>query len=218
MKILKVDTLKIPDIKIIHFAKYADRRGYFTEPYRKTICINHPDLKDCMKGVEFVQINESFSKAGVIRGLHFQWNPYMSKLVRTIHGHMIDLFLDIRLGSPTFGKIMGYDMPTSSQTDYGEWIWIPKGFAHGNLFLKDTTIEYLCTGEYSPTCEAGISPKSPDLDWSLCDTKLKLLFDTLANETELISDKDLNGLSLNIWKADERANRFIYNYIEGVKE
>ena len=95
MKIIEVKCLAIPDVKVIRFGRFRDHRGYFTEPFRKSDFAHHPEM-GFMKGVEFFQANESFSNAGVIRGLHFQWNPYMGKLVRTIAGRMVDLVLDIR--------------------------------------------------------------------------------------------------------------------------
>ena len=107
-----------------------------------------------------MQANQSLSEKGVMRGMHFQWNPYMGKLVRTISGHMVDMVLDIRIDSPTFGKMIAYDMPASDENDYDEWIWVPPGFAHGNFFSEKTIIEYMCTGQYSPGCEACISPFS----------------------------------------------------------
>jgi dTDP-4-dehydrorhamnose 3,5-epimerase len=161
-----------------------------------------------MKGVEFVQANESYSKQGTLRGLHFQWNPYMGKLVRTISGRMVDIVLDIRKGSPTLGKAIMYDMPADNHADAQEWIWVPPGFAHGNVFPQDTLIEYFCSGEYSQGCEAGISPYAPDIDWSTCDPVLKALFDGIANKTDLVTDKDRNGLSLAKWLNDERSINF----------
>ena len=209
MKILEVRALEIEAVKVIRFARFRDHRGYFTEQFRKSDFQGHLET-DFFKGVEFVQANESFSKAGTVRGLHFQWNPYMGKLVRTISGRMVDMVLDIRKASPTFGKIILYDMPADEQADYGEWIWIPPGFAHGNFFLKDTIIEYFCSGEYSPGCEAGISPLAQDIDWSLCDESLKKLYDKIAPTTSLITDKDKNGFSVSRWENDERSNNFIY--------
>jgi len=209
MKILEVRALEIEAVKVIRFARFRDHRGYFTEQFRKSDFQGHLET-DFFKGVEFVQANESFSKAGTVRGLHFQWNPYMGKLVRTVSGRMVDMVLDIRKASPTFGKIILYDMPADEQADYGEWIWIPPGFAHGNFFLKDTIIEYFCSGEYSPGCEAGISPLAQDIDWSLCDESLKKLYDKIAPTTSLITDKDKNGFSVSRWENDERSNNFIY--------
>ncbi|MEK7144821.1 MAG: dTDP-4-dehydrorhamnose 3,5-epimerase family protein [Patescibacteria group bacterium] len=213
MKILSVKTLALPEIKVVQFALFKDHRGYFTEPYRKSDLTAHPDLPFSKSG-DFVQENESFSKSHTLRGLHFQWNPFMGKMVRTLFGHMIDIVMDIRLGSPNYGKAILYDMPRSVDADMGEWIWAPPGFAHGNLFLEPTAIEYLCTGEYSQGCEAGISPLSPDIDWSLAEVGLKAELDkNIASEELLISDKDRLGLSVKDWSADARSSNFIYGKV-----
>ena len=209
MKLLGVKTLEITAVKAIRFARFCDHRGYFTEQYRRSDFTNHPEM-GFMKGVEFVQCNESYSRKGTVRGLHFQWNPYMGKLVRTLSGRMIDMVLDIRKDSPTFGKLIAYDMPSNHEADYNEWIWVGPGFAHGNFFPEDTLIEYFCSGEYSPGCQAGISPLADDIDWSLCDVKLKALFDEIAHETSLITDKDRDGLTVEAWENDERSGNFVY--------
>jgi dTDP-4-dehydrorhamnose 3,5-epimerase len=212
MKILAAKQLKIREIKVIRFARFCDQRGYFTEHFRNSDFQANP-LTPFMRVVEFVQTNESFSKTGTVRGLHFQWNPYMGKLVRTLYGHMVDLILDIRRGSPTFGKAIAYDMPSNRSEDFNEWIWVPPGFAHGNVFLEDTSIEYFCSGEYSPRHEAGISPLAEDIDWSLCDEDLRKTYYEIAWSTRLITDNDRNGLSVSGWEKDERSNNFIY--VEG---
>lgn len=205
MKIVEQRPLAIPGVMAVRFARFRDMRGYFTETYRRS------DFEgiDGLKGLSFVQGNESFSRAGVVRGLHFQWNPFMGKLVRTVHGRMVDLFLDVRKGSPTFGKIAAHDMPSSSDAESAEWIWVPPGFAHGNFFSADSTIEYLCSGEYSPGCEAGVSPFCPELDWSLCDPALKAEFDALG-ASAIATDKDRNGFSLSGWAADPRSGNFVF--------
>ncbi|HEV3204476.1 MAG TPA: dTDP-4-dehydrorhamnose 3,5-epimerase family protein [Gemmataceae bacterium] len=208
MKIISVQSLPFPEIKVIRFARFGDHRGYFTEHFRKSDFRSNP-LTPFMKDVEFLQTNESFSRTGTIRGLHFQWNPYMGKMVRTIQGHMIDLILDIRQGSPHFGKIIAYDMPSQNALEFNEWIWIPPGFAHGNFFPEDSLIEYYCSGEYSQGCEAGISPLAKDIDWSLCDPTLRKRFDQLAQGTPLLTDKDKNGLSVAAWEKDERSRHFV---------
>ena len=195
MKITEVKSLSIEAVKVVRFARFCDHRGFFTEHYRKSDFDNHPEM-NFLKQTDFVQFNESYSKAGTVRGLHFQWNPYMGKLVRTVKGRMVDMVLDIRKGSPTFGKILLYNMPVDVDQQYSEWIWVPPGFAHGNFFSEESMIEYLCTGQYSPGCEAGISPLSKDLDWSVCDENLKKEFMELAEATELMTDKDRNGYSL----------------------
>ncbi len=205
MKIIEVKNLSLPDVKIIKYARFKDSRGYFTETFRAT------DFQKVIPDFSIFQVNESYSAIkGVIRGLHLQWNPYMGKLVRTIKGHMVDLFLDIRKGSPTYGKIAAYDMAENSKNDWGEWIWIPVGFAHGNFFIEETAIEYFCTGEYAPANEAGILPTSRDLDWSLCDPLLKKQFDDLIKSGVVLSEKDKKNLTLTEWGNDSRSNNFIY--------
>jgi dTDP-4-dehydrorhamnose 3,5-epimerase len=209
MKILSVNTLAIPDVKIIRFGRFSDHRGYFTEPFRRSDVDGHSELA-FLHGIAFPQTNESWSRAGTVRGLHFQWNPFMGKLVRTVHGHMVDIFLDIRLGSPTFGKVAMHDMPASNDLAEGSWIWVPPGFAHGNYYPRESHIEYFCSGEYSAGCEAAISPFSPDLDWSLCDPALKQQFDATVAGGAIVSDKDKQAPHLAQWQADQRAQNFEY--------
>ncbi|SRR3989344_1023380 len=213
MKILEINELKIPEIKTIKFARFHDHRGYFTEQFRKSDLFNRSELNS-MKGINFVQANQSYSKKGTIRGMHFQWNPYMGKMVRTLSGHMVDLILDIRKGSPNYGKMIAYEMQESDVKEYDEWIWVPQGFAHGNFFIEDSKIEYMCSGEYNSNCESGISPLAKDINWSLCDKKLKNKFDRISNLTKLITDKDKDGFSLEKWSNDERSNNFIYEKLK----
>jgi len=212
VKILEVRELAMPEIKVIRFARFGDQRGYFAETFRKSD-LSNMNAVSFMKGIDFVQCNESFSKKGVVRGLHFQWNPYMGKLVRVIIGRMVDLVLDIRKGSPNFGRAIAYDMPSKREDSHSDWIWVPPGFAHGNLFTEDTVIQYFCSGEYSPACEAGISPLSKDIDWSTCEPSLKKLFDTIAFKTKLITDKDRGGFSVSAWEKDKRSDNFIFGKV-----
>jgi dTDP-4-dehydrorhamnose 3,5-epimerase len=207
LKIIEVKNLELPSVKVIRFGRFCDPRGFFAEPFRKSDFLNDPRL-DFMKDIVFSQMNESYSKPKVIRGLHFQWNPYMGKLVRTIAGRMVDIFLDIRKGSKTFGQAAMYAMPDDSTADYSEWIWVPPGFAHGNFFSTDSRIEYLCSGEYSPGCEAGISPLASDIDWSLCRAELKAEFLKIAKGKPLITDKDKSGFSVAGWEKDPRSENF----------
>ncbi|MCK5149250.1 dTDP-4-dehydrorhamnose 3,5-epimerase family protein [bacterium] len=213
MKVVEVKSLGIEAIKVIRFARFCDHRGYFTEHFRKSDFVNHPEM-GFMKDVEFVQCNESCSHKGTIRGLHFQWNPFMGKMVRTLSGRMVDMLLDIRKGSPTFGKIICYDMPAGLDKDYSEWIWIPPGFAHGNFFTEETMIEYFCSGEYSPGCEAGISPLAEDIDWVLCDSELRKIFDGIAFSTDLITEKDKEGFTVKSWVEDDRSDNFLYEELK----
>ena len=213
MKIVEVSALAIPAVKTIRYQRFVDHRGYFTEQFRQSDF--EGEQTPFLHGVRWLQANESFSRQGTIRGMHFQWNPYMGKLVRTIRGHMVDLVLDIRKGSPTYGKAIAYDMPVAGDETTGEWIWVPPGFAHGNAFPADTVIEYFCSGEYSPGCEAGISPFADDIDWSLCDPILRDAFLTIARSTELVTDKDRNGLTMAVWTADERSENFRFDTLGG---
>jgi len=203
MKILEVKPLVFPEIKVIKFHRFGDDRGYFTETYRES------DLIKVLPDFKIKQINESASQKGVIRGLHFQFDPFMAKLVRTIAGSMIDLFMDIRIDSPNFGKISGYSMPYKFTDSFSEWIYIPVGFAHGNIYLEDSRIEYFCTSEYHPETEVGISPKATDIDWSLCDPFVKKTFDEYS-KTAIMSPKDLAGMTIETWKKDERNKNFNY--------
>lgn len=212
MKITAVESLKLDDVKVIRFARFRDHRGYFTEHYKKSDFAGHCEM-EFLKGAEFVQCNECYSRKGAVRGLHFQWNPYMGKLVRTVSGRMVDMVLDIRKGSPTFGKIICYNMPASQEQDYAEWIWVPPGFAHGFFFPEDSLVEYFCSGGYNAACEAGISPLATDIDWSLCDPELANEFKEIASATELITDKDRNAFSVTAWQADERYGNFIYGQL-----
>jgi dTDP-4-dehydrorhamnose 3,5-epimerase len=210
MKIVEVKPLAFPEVAVIRFARFKDNRGYFTEHYRAS---DFAGL-DHLRGVDFLQMNESFSRAGTIRGLHFQWDPYQGKLVRAVRGRLIDLVMDIRKGSPTFGKIVAEDMPAGSDDDHSSWIWVPPGFAHGMLLVEDTLVEYLCSAEYNPKGEAGISPFADDIDWSLCDPALRALYQRVAATTELVSPKDREAPSVSGWAGDPRSSHFTYDRAE----
>ena len=93
MKILAVKSLVIPDVKVIKYARFCDQRGYFTEHFRRSDLQTHPALS-FLQHMEFLQTNESYSRQGTIRGLHFQWNPLMGKLVRPLSGRLVDMALD----------------------------------------------------------------------------------------------------------------------------
>ncbi|MBN2243550.1 MAG: dTDP-4-dehydrorhamnose 3,5-epimerase family protein [Acidobacteria bacterium] len=209
MKVVDVRSLALPEIKIIRYGRFPDERGYFAEHFRKSDFAGNAKL-DFLKNVEFLQCNESRSNPGTIRGLHFQWNPYQGKMVRILQGRMVDLVLDIRKGSPNLGKIVGYDMPANHNADYGEWLWVPPGFAHGNFYPQLSHIEYFCSGEYSPRCESGISPLAADIDWSIFDPGLREEFDKLISGDPLISDKDRNGHTIASWMEHPDSEQFLY--------
>jgi len=208
MKLLHVQSLALEAVKVVRLARFPDDRGYFAENYRVSDFQRLEGL-EFLGGSRVLQCNESFSRPGTIRGLHFQWNPFQGKLVRTVFGRMVDMVLDIRLTSPTFGKIICYDLPEDRAAAYQEWIWVPPGFAHGTFFPEESLIEYFCTGEYSPGCEAGISPLAPDLDWSLCAPALQQLFESISAASPAMSPKDRAGCSLTQWARDERSAHFV---------
>lgn len=212
MKILEIKNLEIPEVKVIKFQRFIDERGYFSET------INIPQMKeiealDFIRKYDFLQVNEAHSKANTLRGLHFQWSPFMGKLVRCIHGRLIDFALDIRKNSPTFGKIVGADLKTSQSDDFNQWMWIPPGFAHGTLLTDESTIEYFCTATWSPQTEFGISPLAQDIDWSLCDKLCKDEFDNALSANVNINQRDKNYPNLENWIDDERSSNFNYGEI-----
>ena len=209
MNIEEVKNLALTGVKSIRYKRFVDHRGYFTETMRKSD-LDVIENGSIFKQVNFVQSNESFSKKGVVRGLHFQWDPYMGKLIRTIEGRMVDMVMDIRKGSKNFGQIILFDMPSNRDDDFGTWLWVPVGFAHGNFFTEDSIIEYYCTGSYNPQGEAGISPLSEDIDWSLCDKSLLDEFIKITQSDKLLmSDKDKEGHSLETWSQMPESDKFI---------
>lgn len=206
MKILEIKKLIIPEIKVITFQRFGDERGYFTETFRRSDFEGREEIS-FFKDLHFLQSNESRSSKNIFRGLHFQWDPFMGKLVRTINGHMIDFALDIRPNSKTFGKIIGYDMPSKWEDKEDSWIWIPVGFAHGVYFLEDTTIEYFCTGEWNPKAEASINPLAEDINWDLCNEEIKKIF--FNNKEDIIlSEKDSKGYDISAWSSLPESAKF----------
>lgn len=163
---MKVFETKIPGLLEIEPAIFGDERGYFYESY------NRQKFHDAGITDDFVQDNQSKSGAGVLRGLHFQNPPYeQGKLVRVIHGSVLDVAVDIRQNSPTYGehhKVM-------LSGDNKKIFWIPPGFAHGFVTLEDDTIfAYKCTGFYNKESEGSVHWNDPDLniDWGVSNPSL----------------------------------------------
>lgn len=206
MKIESVTELALPEVKVLRFARFPDERGYFTEVYRNT------QVAEALgtDGFDAAQVNESHSRAGVVRGLHAQFNPWQGKLVRPLHGKFIDLAADIRQGSPSFGKVVAYQLCQDPSIMFDEWIWIPPGFAHGVVFNDQGTIQYLCTSAWSPGCELSIAPGADDLDWSLCEAGLREEVRGFLEQEVVVNEKDRAGLTLAEWSADPRIAEFIY--------
>lgn len=166
---MKFIETKIPDVMIIEPIIFSDDRGYFEETYRKD------KLEEAIGySIDFVQDNESKSSYGVLRGLHFQLPPFaQSKLVRVIKGTILDVAVDIRKGSPTFGKYVSVELSEKNK----RMVFIPRGFAHGFVVLSDEAIfSYKVDNYYSKENDCGIAYNDPSLgiDWQLDSDALKL--------------------------------------------
>ena len=166
MKVRKTD---IQDLLVIEPEIYGDSRGYFFESFSKK-------KFEAATGVhaDFVQDNESKSAYGVIRGLHFQKDPHaQAKLVRVVRGKVLDVAVDLRPDSPTYGR---YHVEELSEDNHLQ-MFIPKGFAHGFSVLSDEAVlQYKCDGYYNPESEGGIAWNDPDLniDWGIPAEKVIL--------------------------------------------
>ncbi|BBP44311.1 dTDP-4-dehydrorhamnose 3,5-epimerase [Thiosulfativibrio zosterae] len=159
----------IPDVILIQPKVHGDHRGYFVETFRQ-------DKFEAALGyqVNFCQDNESKSTKGVLRGLHFQLPPFaQSKLVRVIEGEVLDVAVDIRQNSPTFGQHVAVLLNDSNKHQ----LFIPRGFAHGFLVLSESaTFAYKVDNYYSPECDRGLAFDDPELkiDWQLPKALLQL--------------------------------------------
>ncbi len=158
---MKVIQTAIPGVVIIEPRIFNDERGYFFESFSQR------DFNQEVREIHFVQDNESKSSYGVLRGLHFQKTPYaQSKLVRVIKGSVLDVAVDIRKGSPTFGQHVAVELTGDNHRQF----FIPRGFAHGFSVLTDEVVfQYKCDNFYAPQAEGALAWNDPDLhiDWRL---------------------------------------------------
>ncbi|MDE6673828.1 MAG: dTDP-4-dehydrorhamnose 3,5-epimerase [Acetatifactor sp.] len=151
---ITVETCEIEGLKVITPTVFGDARGYFVETY------NYNDYKAAGIDVEFVQDNQSASKKGVLRGLHFQIQYPQDKLVRVIKGEVFDVAVDLRKGSPTFGQWHGVLLSEENMKQF----FVPKGFAHGFLVLSDyAEFCYKCSDFYHPGDEGGLKYDDPEI-------------------------------------------------------
>jgi len=182
---LKFTPQSIPDVVLIEPTVHGDNRGYFIETFRQ-------DLFDKTIGyrVNFIQDNESKSTKGVLRGLHYQLPPYtQSKLVRVIEGNVLDVAVDIRKSSPTFGQSVTAELTAENKHQ----LFVPHGFAHGFVVLSDSaTFAYKVDNYYAPEHDRGIAFDDKDLaiDWYLPLDTLQLS-DKDKNHPTLANVKDL---------------------------
>ena len=148
------ERLSIPEVILIKPKVFDDERGFFLEFYKYSI------FKEAGIDFIFVQDNHSKSKKGVLRGLHYQLNPKaQGKLVRCIRGKVWDVAVDIRKGSPTYGKWVAVELSEENKF----MLWIPPGFAHGFVAFEDSEIIYKCTSEYEPSLDRGIIWNDPEI-------------------------------------------------------
>ena len=158
----------IPEVKILVPELFGDERGYFFESW------NEKKYRACGIECAWIQDNESLSSRGVLRGLHYQLAPYtQAKLVRVIEGKVLDVTLDIRKGSPTFGKHIAVELSSENKRQ----LFIPRGFAHGFVVLSEKALfSYKCDNGYMPSHERGIAFDDPDLgiNWPIPPQELIL--------------------------------------------
>lgn len=153
---MKVTDLALPDVKLIQLAVHRDQRGSFVETYREA------DWRSLPGGARFIQDNQSRSRSpGTLRGLHYQMPPFaQAKLVQVLTGRVLDVVVDLRRGSPDFGRHVAIEMAAED----GLQVFVPAGFAHGFLTLEaDCLVSYKVTAPYDPKSERGIAWNDPDL-------------------------------------------------------
>jgi len=176
---MKFTEQSIKGVWVIEPQRFGDKRGYFSEVFKQA------DFDAHVGHVDFVQDNESFSSRGVLRGLHFQRGEWsQAKLVRVSRGTVLDVAVDLRHGSPTWGRHVAVEL----SADTGRQLFIPRGFAHGFVVLSDVAqFQYKVDNIYAPHSEATLRFDEPRLgiDWRI------------AQDEMMLSDKDLKGLTLD---------------------
>lgn len=185
---MEVIKTSIEGVVIIEPRIFRDARGYFFESF------SQKEFDEKVRPIHFVQDNESMSSYGVMRGLHFQRPPYtQSKLVRCVRGRVLDVAVDIRKGSPTYGQHVAVELTEENHRQF----FIPRGFAHGFAVLSETAVfQYKCDNFYAPQADGGISIKDESLgiDWQI------------PVEKAILSEKDLRHIRL-----EEFDSPFDYN-------
>ena len=175
---MKVIKTKIERVVIIEPKVFKDTRGYFFESF------SQKEFEEKVRPIKFVQDNESMSSYGVMRGLHFQCPPYaQSKLVRCVKGRVLDVAVDIRKGSPTYGQHVAVELTEDNHRQF----FIPRGFAHGFAVLSDIAVfQYKCDNFYAPEADGGINIKdeSLNIDWQI------------PMSSAILSEKDLKHVCL----------------------
>lgn len=189
MDVIKTD---IEGVVILEPRLFEDERGYFFEAFSER------EFAEKVRECHFVQENEAYSTYGVVRGLHFQRPPHaQSKLVRVVRGRVLDVVVDIRKGSPTFGKHIAVELSAENHRQF----FIPRGFAHGySVLSEEALLEYKCDNYYAPASEGAILWNDPALgiDWQL------------PSESVILSDKDMKNPALAECEALFNYNETLY--------
>jgi dTDP-4-dehydrorhamnose 3,5-epimerase len=186
---IKIESKFLRDVTVVVPEVFRDSRGFFMETFRED------QFRAKGLPVQFVQDNHSRSVKGVVRGLHFQWDPPMGKLMRVSLGSAFLVAVDIRKGSPTLGKWVGIE----ASAENCRQVWAPAGFARGFCVLSDVAeIQYKCTGIYNNKAESGIRWDDPEIgiEWPLRDVSL--------------SDKDRNAQTFAQWLLKPESANFTY--------
>lgn len=184
---IQVHTTPLPDLLVVEHEVFQDERGFFVEVYREDA------FREAGLPSRFVQLNHSRSARGVVRGLHFQWEPPMGKLMRVTEGAAFLVAVDIRKGSPTVGRWFGTEVSADSKRQ----VWAPAGFARGFCVLSDfAEIQYLCTGTYNAQGESGIRWNDPAIgvEWPVAEPTL--------------STKDVSAQTLAEWLERPESEHF----------
>ena len=193
---MEVIKTAIEGLVIVEPKVFLDARGYFFESFSQR------EFEEKVRIVNFVQDNESMSSYGVMRGLHFQRPPFaQSKLVRCVKGRVLDVAVDIRKGSPTYGQHVAVELSEDNHRQF----FIPRGFAHGFSVLSETAIfQYKCDNFYTPEADGGISIKDESLgiDWKI------------SRENAILSEKDIKHLCLKDFDSPFDYNMNLYPEFE----
>jgi dTDP-4-dehydrorhamnose 3,5-epimerase len=193
---MEVIETKIEGVVIIEPKVFQDARGYFFESFSQR------EFESKVRKINFVQDNESMSSYGVMRGLHFQRPPFaQSKLVRCVKGRVLDVAVDIRKGSPTYGQHVAVELSEDNHRQF----FVPRGFAHGFVVLSETAVfQYKCDNFYAPEADGGINIKDDTLgiDWQI------------EIEKAILSDKDLKHISLKDFDSPFDYNDNLYPEFE----
>ena len=185
----QIESTHLDGVVVLRPDRYDDDRGWFQESFRAD------RFRELGLPGEFPQDNHSRSSSGVIRGLHFQWNAPMGKLMRVTVGRAFLVAVDIRKGSPTLGRWYGVEASDSNRLQ----VWAPPGFARGLYALSDfAEVQYKCTAVYNPPCESGIRWDDPrvGIDW--------------PGRSPSLSEKDATAQTLDEWLARPESDTFRY--------